>query len=180
MNNFMIDLETLSTHSNAAIVSMGVIPFSINKRKIHSTTFYTKVKLESSIAAGSMMDAPTVIWWLKQSKEARDVFLDCEYSMTLPRMLSSLSTLIRDVSSCKEEVKIWGNGAAFDNVILASAYDACKIERPWEFYGDRCYRTLKSLAPSVKMNRIGTYHHALDDALSQTHHLFEIMDSLCL
>jgi exodeoxyribonuclease VIII len=74
-----------------------------------------------------------------------------------------------------EDVKIWGNGASFDNVILANAYRRNDLNIPWKYYNDRCYRTMKSLAPHIKMEREGTHHNALSDAISQANHLIRIM-----
>ena len=73
----------------------------------------------------------------------------------------------------KKAVRLWGNGASFDNAILSTAYELCELEtvQPWRFYNDRCYRTVKSLYPEVAMVRTGTYHNALDDAESQALHL---------
>jgi hypothetical protein len=72
------------------------------------------------------------------------------------------------------DILLWGNGAAFDNVILASAYRALRLTPPWKFYNDRCYRTMKAAYSDVKMPRTGTHHNALDDAISQANHLIEI------
>jgi exodeoxyribonuclease VIII len=71
---------------------------------------------------------------------------------------------------------VWGNGADFDNAILASAYQLMNIGTPWKFYNNRCYRTVKNLHPQIKLERSGTYHNALDDAVSQTQHLLAILD----
>jgi exodeoxyribonuclease VIII len=44
----------------------------------------------------------------------------------------------------------------------------------WEFWKDKCYRTVKGMYPDVKMERSGTHHNALDDAFYQTLHLIAI------
>jgi len=75
----------------------------------------------------------------------------------------------------RENVRVWGNGAAFDNVILASAYRQANITQPWLFWNDRCYRTVKALSPAVTMQRNGTHHNALDDAESQARHLIDML-----
>ena len=67
------------------------------------------------------------------------------------------------------------NGAAFDNVILASAYRRNGTRQPWQFLNDRCYRTMKAQYPAVKMQRNGTHHNAVDDAESQARHLIAMM-----
>jgi exodeoxyribonuclease VIII len=44
----------------------------------------------------------------------------------------------------------------------------------WEFWKDRCYRTIKNCYPDVPFDRRGTHHNALDDARSQALHLIAI------
>ncbi len=78
----------------------------------------------------------------------------------------------------KDVVKIWGNGADFDNVILTSAYKRNDLELPWRYTNNRCYRTLKSLYPEIKLERSGTHHNALDDAISQANHLMSIFSHI--
>ena len=72
---------------------------------------------------------------------------------------------------------MWGNGAAFDNAILSTAYALCEIEPPWIYWNDRCYRTVKSLNRSIPFIRLGTHHNALSDAESQATHLMQIFRS---
>ena len=57
---------------------------------------------------------------------------------------------------------------------LSDAYDRAQLPRPWKYYNDRCYRTVKNLRPDVPMIRGGTHHNALDDAKSQATHLMAI------
>lgn len=73
------------------------------------------------------------------------------------------------------DVKVWGNGADFDNVILGSAYRRLGKSIPWAFYNSRCYRTVKSLQPGCRIERAGTHHNALDDAKSQALHLMRLL-----
>jgi exodeoxyribonuclease VIII len=46
---------------------------------------------------------------------------------------------------------------------------------PWNFWDDRCYRTVKRFAPDIKMNFSGVKHHALADARHQALHLQRIL-----
>lgn len=92
-------------------------------------------------------------------------------------MISVLSNFNIFLDSCcdKDSRLLWGNGSDFDNVILASAYRSCNLEVPWKFWNNRCYRTVKALRPDIKIHRSGTYHNALDDAVSQAEHLMRMI-----
>lgn len=163
----MIDLETLGTGPSSAILSLGAVVFDINGL---GNEFYEVIELESCIKAGLQIDANTVMWWMQQADEARETFNNPR-SLSITTVLSVFSDWVR-----RNNIKyIWGNGSAFDNVILANAYKACDINVPWKYADDRCYRTLRGLYPQIKTERVGTYHNALDDAKSQALHLIEII-----
>lgn len=73
---------------------------------------------------------------------------------------------------------VWGNGSDFDNTLLAAAYDACQLTLPWNFWSNRCYRTLKNLRPEIKLVNPGTAHNALDDSKAQAQHLMEMFPEI--
>ena len=73
---------------------------------------------------------------------------------------------------------MWGNGATFDNVILANAYRGAGLPVPWKFWNDKCYRTIKGFFPQIKLQRIGTHHNAQDDAESQAWHLINMVGGM--
>jgi hypothetical protein len=78
--------------------------------------------------------------------------------------------------SSKAKLKLWGNGASFDNAIVAHCYKAVDMEPPWNFWNDRCYRTLKALAcPVITQASSGVLHNALDDAKRQADHAQRIL-----
>jgi exodeoxyribonuclease VIII len=116
------------------------------------------------------MDASTVMWWMKQSDAARKTFN--EPGCTLIDALFQFSEWVTTETSDPE---IWGNGATFDNVILSNAYEALGLERPWKYWADRCYRTMKAKYPQIVVEKIGTAHNALDDAKSQALHMSRIL-----
>lgn len=173
MNDIMLDLETMGNRSNAPIIAIGAVAFDIATKTI-GEQFYVKVGLESSVNAGAVIDPSTVIWWLGQSDAARKEFENNEKAMRLSDALIAFSAFVDSVSTPKD-VRIWGNGAAFDNVILSNAYNSIKLPRPWEFWNDRCYRTVKNLYPKAPFVRYGTAHNALNDAGSQAIHLMEML-----
>ena len=166
-NNIMLDLETMGNNPNAAIVAIGAVRFSFEGLL---DEFYVPVDLSSCVDAGLVMDASTVLWWMNQSDEARSYIT--QNGVPLSRALGEFSDWIG-----KNPI-VWGCGADFDNVILSNAYHALSLPLPWKFYNNRCYRTLKSLNKHVKMNRVGTYHNAVDDAKSQALHLIDIFNQL--
>lgn len=167
MNHIMLDLETLGTKENAVIVSIGAVFFDADNL---GDKFYTALELGEQIRKGRTVSGSTIEWWMKQSTEARSVFSET-------RKFEISEALNEFAAFCgKGDVKVWGNGAMFDNAILLNAYEQFGIKRPWSYRNDRCYRTViaefKDKYPDVKItNDYGVAHNALDDAIAQAHTL---------
>jgi len=161
----MLDLETLGQQPGSVIVAIGAVKFG--NGEIHDT-FYERVDAESCVALGLRMDVSTVLWWMKQNDEARKEIT--QPGIHLTQALLQFSLWMGDI-----DAEVWGNGANFDNVLLSDAYDRALLKRPWKYYNDRCYRTVKNLRPEIPMMRGGTHHNALDDARSQAMHLMAMI-----
>ncbi len=172
MQDIMLDLETMGSGPNAAIVSIGAVEFNLETGHL-GESFYQVITLSTSVQYGGVMDADTVLWWLRQDDEARQAIArpGVHITVALVEFTKWLNSYNRDVNN----VKMWGNGAAFDNVILASAYRNNMLPQPWKHWNDRCYRTVKSQHRDVKLVRTGTHHNALDDAISQAQHLIAML-----
>lgn len=163
--HIMIDLETMGTRPNAPVLSIGAVAFDGNR--VHGE-FYEVLDLSFSVRDGAVIDPETVIWWMTQSDEAR---LAVTRRGIEPRVALTRFTEWMDQ---KDFDGVWGNGASFDNVILSETYRRLGMTPPWKFWQDRCYRTVRTLHPSVPLERSGTHHNALDDARSQAVHLIEM------
>ena len=177
MNDVMVDLETLGRKAGCVIVAIGAVKFN---RKLgiidRDNTFYRAITVESAMRFGLHVDPGTLKWWMQQSPEAQAVFND-PAAVGIQQALVEFAEWVADDSDY-DKIKMWGNGASFDNSILSAAYEAVDIIQPWHFWNDRCYRTVKSDYPTVQMTRTGIYHHALDDAMTQATHLCMIQDEI--
>ncbi len=114
-------------------------------------------------------------WWSKQAAAAQAVLAESEAKTAQPLKdaLTDLTLYLTSFGSPKK-IRVWGNGADFDNAILCLCYQAAGVPMPWDFWNNRCFRTLKNLAPHLKIERGGTYHNALDDARTQAQHALRI------
>ena len=179
----MLDLETLGNGNNAAIVSIGAYYFDTNDPD-NGEEYYVLINPSSSVAAGQVMDASAVLWWMDQSQEAREQMVKAgKEGLTLSAALLDFSRWYKSMvaKSGKTSLPVWGNGATFDNVIITSAFKTVGQEKPWYYRSDYCYRTLANLCQSVRKNELeGTLHNALDDAKIQAKHLVAILKKLNL
>lgn len=169
--NVMIDLETLGRSAGCSVMSIGAVEFSDKLGK----EFYVSISRDSCDQAGLFEDQDTLDWWNQQSEEAKTVFTEPKISLHLALTLFAdwLSMLGQ-----RENIRIWGNGAAFDNSIIIALYRIMGIDLPWNYNGDMCFRTLKALVPNAPYERIGTYHNALDDAKTQAAHAIKLLEAL--
>lgn len=168
MTDIMLDLETMGSGSNSAIIAIGAVKFG---SKGLGEEFYQVVDLQSCVNAGLVMDPGTVLWWMKQSEAARKEFE--RKGVKLFEALSAFNEFLGNESESK--IRLWGNGADFDNVILANAYRALREPTPWSFWNNRCYRTMKNVFSGVPYTKPAVAHNALEDAKAQALHLVQIM-----
>lgn len=119
------------------------------------------------------------MWWLGQPKEAQDALK--EETKQLPYVLQDFrhwyDSYYKSFAGLEERSKplLWSNGVAEDCVWLASAYKAAGHIQPWSFREQRCYRTLKSLFPSIQGEPGEAAHNALADASWQAQHLKKLL-----
>lgn len=161
MNDIMMDLETLDVTPSALVVSIGAVRFGPDGL---GETFYRVLEMDGQPAHGRTISPDTVKWWLRQDVLAKAVF-DHPTHLVVAALGDFAGFVIPDSGS-----RMWGNGASFDNVILASLYASYGFRAPWHFTDDRCFRTLKNLVPLEPGEGVqfrGTPHNALDDAIYQ-------------
>ena len=178
MKHIMLDLETMGHGAGAAIVQIGAVEFNVKDGP--GERFTVNVDLASCMAAGLHCDGDTIMWWMRQSGEARK-------SICLPEgvpLTKALQGFANFVNRCKAQY-VWGNGSTFDNAILRAAYDAIDLACPWHFRGDRDMRTVVDIAKGlglrdklVEPERIGPKHDGLADAHYQAMIVVQILNRL--
>lgn len=166
-----IDIETLSTRFDAAVLSIGAVPFNRKTGKI-GTGYYAEIDIDESIKHGHVMGS-TLAWWADQDAKARRVFSKQGTKRTMYDALQGLSDLIRQAHApC-----VWGHGATFDITILEHAYlrGGNGLIPWWKYTNIRDVRTIIDAAgvDPYKMARKGTHHNALDDAAFQAELVIE-------
>ena len=164
--DMMVDIETLGTDANAAILSIGACRFDRHSYVIDPEMFYRNVDLQSCLDVGLTTDGSTFYWWLNNSAAARQA-LCSPFPIKLGEALIDLNTFYQG-ADC-----VWSHGASFDVVILEEAYRRAFIPSgrpPWHYRKARDTRTL--FDPDVTPGYYeqvdgGVPHNALDDAIEQ-------------
>ena len=175
----MVDLETMGKKHNAPIVAIGAVVFDPATGSI-GESFYKVVCLESSVNWGAVIDPSTVIWWLKQSSEARSAIVNDDAIPLLDALLQFREFVSDNVAGGSKKAQVWGNGASFDNSILRSSYDCIAEDYPWEYWNDRDVRTMVELGQAISFDPKttipfeGDRHNALADAIHQARYVSAI------
>lgn len=170
----MLDLETLSTDSNAVVVSISAIEFDRYTGEMLNA-FERRLNIQQQIEANAVMDSSTVMWWLEQSKEAQN-------ELTRLPEHEVIGVLREFTLFCKRNnaTAIWGNGATFDNVILRNLYHKFNLELPLGFWTDRDVRTLVDLAgiDTRSYEFDGVRHRGIDDCKHQIKYCVDAFNKL--
>jgi exodeoxyribonuclease VIII len=106
-------------------------------------------------------------------------------------MCASFTKWLSSIDPSGDRLRLWGNGASFDNAILRQAYRNCNRSLHDDkgpgvkFWNDRDMRTIvgfypKQLQSDWRKNnfRRGAHHNALDDAKHQVRYCSDILKEL--
>lgn len=163
--DIMVDLETLATSPDAAILSIGAVKFNPlgNGVDLEEHSFYAKVDLDSCDHINLTIHNDTIEWWSKQSKEAQEEAFSTDGRESIVDVFDKFHKF------CWNADRIWSNGAGFDVVICETVFSRLHKPCPWEYWKVRDVRTvfdehLMGFAP-VKPDI--TAHNALIDAYNQ-------------
>lgn len=169
-DHVMIDIETLGSESNSAILSVGAVEFNILTGNT-GKTFYQTISLDSCLKAGLTINANTIAWWMNNSTESQKALFE-----NTNRLISVLDDLSQFIT---QEHQVWGNSARFDLGLLQNAYNKVDLPIPWDFRKERCLRTLVSFNPDIKENHTfnNVKHNALDDCFNQIEYAVKTWNS---
>lgn len=180
--DLMIDIESLSLASNALVLSIGVVPFSVAAETVHEGRYFV-LDIREQQTMGRHIDVSTVEWWLNQAMTnpgAAGVFHAPRTSVHIA--MFELAEYIKD--EIREGGEVWANGPQFDLVVLRSLFDDCGYAIPWKYHSERDMRSIRYL-----MKRMGvdiereiapnqTQHDALSDADWQARYVVQAFKHL--
>lgn len=167
--HLMIDLETLGTKSDAAIIQIGAVAFQAQS----GGKLYSHKGFRQTVAAdGGSVDVPTIAWWMGQGKAGAAM----KQQLTTNSVPEAVAIHHLQLWLDQEHQTPWGNLAGvwampanFDIPILESAFHRNRVPVPWSHRATRCAKTLFELVggwPKLE-TQVGIPHDALDDATNQ-------------
>lgn len=157
----MVDIETLSTKPNAAIVTIAAIKFAFDSDDTEE--FSVNISPSSSKHYGLDISRDTVDWWRTQKPDAVKSW---QHSQVL---LQDAMNKFSDFCGQSTSMLYYSQGINFDFPILESSFDVLGMKSNWKFWNLRDTRTIYWLAGIDTKNekRVGDYHNALSDCKTQ-------------
>lgn len=168
----MVDIETMGTSPDAAIITIGACIFDPYGNDTEDSIpnehkFSVTISFKDNQANGRIFDADTIAWWLTQSKEAQGGL----QAGDITNIRKALTMYNQFFGSQQFRInRIWAKSPDFDVVILRNALKSQNMMDLFKFWEPRCVRTLTEAAypngdqPTIG---VGVAHNALDDAIRQ-------------
>ena len=107
----MLDLETLSTRPDAAILTFGACKFNPYKQEEITQGIYFRVNVDEQIALDRHVDDNTIAWWGTQAEDVYAEAFDPNDRISLEQFTQELNRFIVGADN------IWAQGPVFDIVI---------------------------------------------------------------
>jgi exodeoxyribonuclease VIII len=158
----MIDLETLGTTPDCAVLTIGGVKFDPNLIHKPTNEFYYRFEVDEQLERGRTTLDSTLEWWGKQEESVREEALGDGNRTPVLEVLQALNKWCVGVDA------IWCQGPAFDICILEDLYRQYDHHIPWAFWKIKDSRTLFSIMPTDPRKAVDfAAHNALEDCKVQ-------------
>ncbi len=152
----MIDIETLGKLPGCGILSIAAVEFD--------EFGYCRSELHIHVAPNGQVDMDTVLWWMKQSEEARTKAFFPAVQVSLQNALEQLGAWVKGMDK-SPIAEVWSKSPTFDLAILRDAFiRETGGEAPWRYWQERDVRTELRNMPRDQQSAA---HDALDDCKAQ-------------
>lgn len=158
----MLDLETLGTHPDCVVLTIGAIKFNPFTMDEPGNGLYLRLDIEEQLNMGRSTLDSTIDWWAQQDPKVREEAMGEEgYRAPIIELRKELNKFLVGVEH------IWCQGPAFDIVILEDLYRSKCWPIPWHFWQIRDSRTLFGVHGDPREKGRDQAHNALMDCYYQ-------------
>lgn len=168
--HIMLDIETLSTQNDAAIIAIGAVEFDLEE------ILQEKIWLINPQLASGRRDISTLEWWASQNRlTTAKVWDGFERENVVAGELFNWMTQFRDDSEVSKDNGhwIWAGPNTFDLTILKSWYTAQNMILPFDWRAGRDLTTLSRVADQLGIDYSGEWfdgfeaHNPISDCIKQ-------------
>lgn len=173
----MIDIETLSTENDAAIIAIGAVEFDLDE------ILQQQMWLIAPDMASGRRDNSTLTWWNNQWKEdpvmAQKVWNGTARESDVAAELFNWMVPFREAGHW-----IWAGPNTFDLAILKTWYKAQNMILPWNWSAGRDLSTLSRIADELGIDYSGEAfegfqaHNPVSDCIKQARRCQIILKAL--
>ena len=132
MSNLYFDIETLSTSSEAVVLSAAILWFdlendqNIEYEELLNRALFVKFEIKEQALKGRKISRSTIEWWKNQSEEARKMsFIPSSYDVS---GLEGLELLTQYANTHLDKNGFAWQRGNFDSMIIESMYRAYDLE----------------------------------------------------
>lgn len=146
--NIVLDLETLSTQEDAAILQIGCCIPLFDRKNVPlglSCEFEVTISYDAALRSEFHMSSETLQWWENQNPSTRKIVFSGQNSYA--DAFDQFKFWIDSLKSGGADVAIWGHGSDFDNRLLSYSLDSLGYHNVWSFRNNRDLRTIRALFP---------------------------------
>lgn len=161
-NHVSVDIESLGTKPGCIVLSIGVAGFDLKRKPVRLLD--VRIDVLDSLFIGLEADEATLTWWRGQSREAKAALSYGEAQ----RAAEAVRELIEVIEArATDDLRVWMKGPSFDGVLLGALAERVGLELPWQYWSERCVRTICEGVPEPVRGDGNVHHSAVDDALHQ-------------
>lgn len=146
----MLDIETLGLRPDSVITQIALVPWIIdspNQEFLPPVHLYLPLAPQELLIPPRVISAGTVLYWMKQSDEARERFNEND-STDMEELKAYVQNFVfrfqRFVGD--QPYELWARGPQFDCVLVESLLAQFGLNIPWDYTKVRDLRTLMSAA----------------------------------
>lgn len=171
MTDIMLDLETLSLHPEATVVSIAAVQFNRKTGEV-GEEFEVSLDIMTQMINGAKVDQSTLDWWTKQDTQAKHSLVSAVVERPIDAC-AQLALWIQENVKDLSNTNLWGNGVTADNTWLRNLFTRhSDIPFPIPYWCDTDVRTLVNLENYDEVKKRagkfeGTKHSAIDDCKHQ-------------
>jgi len=161
--DLMIDWETMSTQTNAALLQLGMCFFDAEDETEQYASAEFKLDQTEQAAKGRHVSEGTKTFWEREDQALFENLKSGTYSMEDGAILFRNTYAEFAAKGCR----VWGNGSSFDETLLRSMLEeTMNAHTPYVFWKVRDMRTMLEQWPVEKVVP-ATKHDGESDAIAQ-------------
>lgn len=141
--DIIVDLETLGTDVDSTVIQIAAAAFDITTGELVGDSFESCIDLAS--CEDMKVSGSTLSFWLRDKHNQQtlsEILLKGKYCSESQMWHAFYSWLIKKSIECNGELKLWGNGISFDNMIIKHHLGKERYGQAIKFWNERDARTL--------------------------------------